>query len=68
MARVNADYGKLEAGYLFPEIAKRTGVFMEANPDARVMRLGIGNTTEALTPTVIAGLHEGVDRLASVER
>ncbi|MFP6596711.1 MAG: LL-diaminopimelate aminotransferase, partial [Candidatus Hydrogenedentota bacterium] len=66
MARVNAHYGKLQAGYLFPEIAKRTGAFMEANPDAVVMRLGIGNTTEALTPAVVAGLHEGVDRLADV--
>ncbi|HIA46588.1 MAG TPA: LL-diaminopimelate aminotransferase [Candidatus Hydrogenedentes bacterium] len=66
MARVNAHYGKLQAGYLFPEIAKRTGAFMEANPHAVVMRLGIGNTTEALTPAVVAGLHEGVDRLADV--
>jgi LL-diaminopimelate aminotransferase len=67
MARVNANYGKLQAGYLFPEIAKRTRAFQQAHPDAKIMRLGIGNTTEPLTPAIIAGLHEGVDRLADVK-
>ena len=67
MAKINAHYNKLQAGYLFPEIAKRTRAFGEANPDAKVMRLGIGNTTEALSPAVIKGLHDGVDRLANVE-
>ena len=67
MAKVNAHYAKLAAGYLFPEIAKRTREFSDANPEAQVMRLGIGNTTEALTLTVVAGLHAGVDKLANVE-
>lgn len=67
MARVNSNYRKLQAGYLFPEIAKRTRAFQKENPDAKIMRLGIGNTTEPLTPTIIAGLHEGVERLAKVE-
>lgn len=67
MAKVNPHYSKLQAGYLFPEIAKRTNVFSQANPDAKVMRLGIGNTTEALSPAIVAGLHEGVDKLANVE-
>lgn len=67
MAKVNAHYSKLQAGYLFPEIAKRTNAFSADNPDAKIMRLGIGNTTEALTPAIIAGLHKGVDRLADVK-
>ena len=66
MAKINANYNKLQAGYLFPEIAKRTRAFSAEHPDAKIMRLGIGNTTEPLTPTVIAGLHDGVDRLANV--
>jgi LL-diaminopimelate aminotransferase len=66
MARINPNYGKLEAGYLFPEIGRRVRVFQEKNPSARVMRLGIGNTTEPLTPTVINGLRRGVDLLADV--
>lgn len=67
MAKVNPHYARLQAGYLFPEIGRRTREFQEKNPDAQVMRLGIGTTTEALTPTIVAGLHEGVDRLANLE-
>lgn len=67
MARINANYDKLAAGYLFPEIARRTQVFVDANPGVEVMRLGIGNTTEPLTPSVVKGLHDAVDRLAKVE-
>lgn len=67
MAKVNGNYAKLQAGYLFPEIAKRTREFIEKNPDAQVMRLGIGDTTEPLAPSVIAGLHRGVDALAATE-
>jgi LL-diaminopimelate aminotransferase len=64
MATINRNYDKLTAGYLFPEIAKRTQAFLEAHPGVHVMRLGIGNTTEPLTPTVIEGLHRGVTKLA----
>lgn len=64
MATINAHFSKLQAGYLFPEIAKRTRAFAAAHPDANVLRLGIGDTTEPLPPSVIAGLHLGVDKLA----
>jgi LL-diaminopimelate aminotransferase len=65
MAQINTHYRKLSAGYLFPEIARRSNAFLEKNPGKTVMKLGIGNTTEPLTPTVIEGLHKGVDKLAS---
>ncbi|MFA6088448.1 MAG: LL-diaminopimelate aminotransferase [Candidatus Woesearchaeota archaeon] len=67
MVNVNQNYLKLGAGYLFPEIGKRVKAFQQANPDVKVYRLGVGNTTEALTPTIIAGLHSGVDKLADVK-
>ncbi len=67
MATINSNYSKLSAGYLFPEIARRTSAYLDANPGVKVMRLGIGNTTEPLPPSVIAGLHEAVERLAAVE-
>ncbi|MDZ4859746.1 MAG: LL-diaminopimelate aminotransferase [Candidatus Hydrogenedentes bacterium] len=67
MATTNPNYDKLQAGYLFPEIAKRTRAFLAANPGVSVMRLGIGDTTEPLTPSVIGGLHRGVDKLADVK-
>lgn len=67
MATTNQHYKKLEAGYLFPEIGRRTREFLAANPGAEVMRLGIGNTTEPLPPSIIEGLHRGVDKLANIE-
>ena len=48
MATVNDNYLKLKAGYLFPEIARRVNLFVEANPEAKVIRLGIGDVTEPL--------------------
>lgn len=48
MARINDNYLKLKAGYLFPEIARRVNAFAEANPDAKIIRLGIGDVTEPL--------------------
>ena len=46
MAQVNGNYLKLKAGYLFPEIARRVKAFAEDNPEAQVIRLGIGDGTE----------------------
>lgn len=66
MARINGNYNKLSAGYLFQEVARRSKAYAEANPGVTVMRLGIGDTTEPLTPSVIKGLHQGVERLASL--
>lgn len=48
MARVNENYLKLKAGYLFPEIARRVNAFVQANPNAPIIRLGIGDVTEPL--------------------
>ena len=64
MARINANYDKLSAGYLFPEVARRTRSFAEGNPGVEIFKLGIGNTTMPLAPSVIAGLRLGVDKLA----
>jgi LL-diaminopimelate aminotransferase len=67
MVKINNNYNKLGAGYLFPEIAKRTKAFQTQNPNATIMKLGIGNTTEALTPAIISGLKNGVDKLSNVK-
>jgi LL-diaminopimelate aminotransferase len=48
MATINENYLKLKAGYLFPEIARRVNTFAAANPDAAIIRLGIGDVTEPL--------------------
>ncbi|MBF2022637.1 MAG: LL-diaminopimelate aminotransferase [Hydrococcus sp. C42_A2020_068] len=48
MATINDNYLKLKAGYLFPEIARRVNAFAQANPEAKIIRLGIGDVTEPL--------------------
>ncbi|MEM9162042.1 MAG: LL-diaminopimelate aminotransferase, partial [Cyanobacteria bacterium P01_F01_bin.4] len=48
MATINDNYLKLKAGYLFPEIARRVRTFAEANPEAPIIKLGIGDVTEPL--------------------
>ncbi len=48
MATINDNYLKLKAGYLFPEIARRVNAFADANPAAKMIRLGIGDVTEPL--------------------
>ncbi|SHJ74143.1 LL-diaminopimelate aminotransferase apoenzyme [Malonomonas rubra DSM 5091] len=67
MARINDNYLKLQAGYLFPEISRRVKAFTDANPDAKVIRLGIGDVTRPLVPAVLKAFHEGVDDLAKGE-
>ena len=64
MARLNDNYLKLKAGYLFPEIARRVKAFAEAHPQAQIIRLGIGDVTRPLAPAVIRAFHQGVDELA----
>jgi LL-diaminopimelate aminotransferase len=67
MARINDNYLKLQAGYLFPEIGRRVTEFTTANPDAKIIRLGIGDVTKPLVPAVLAAFHEGVDDMAKGE-
>ena len=64
MAQLNENYLKLKAGYLFPEIGRRVTKFCSDNPDANVIKLGIGDVTEPLPPAIIAAMHEAVDELA----
>lgn len=65
MARINENYLKLKAGYLFPEIARRVNGFVESNPDAAVIKLGIGDVTEPLPPAIVEAMHAAVDEMAS---
>ncbi len=68
MANVNENYLKLKAGYLFPEIGRRVSAFAQANPQAKIIRLGIGDVTEPLPPAIVAAMHEAVDELARANR
>jgi LL-diaminopimelate aminotransferase len=67
MARINEHYAKLPAGYLFPEIGRRVRAYAAAHPDARVIRLGIGDVTELLAPAIVTAMHAAVDEMAARE-
>lgn len=67
MARLNDNYLKLKAGYLFPEIGRRVKAFAEANPEAKLIRLGIGDVTRPLAPAIIKAFHAGIDELAQTK-
>jgi LL-diaminopimelate aminotransferase len=58
VARVNENYLKLRAGYLFPEIGRRVRAFAERHPGAKIIRLGIGDITLPLVPAVVEALRE----------
>ncbi|TDJ14050.1 MAG: LL-diaminopimelate aminotransferase [Deltaproteobacteria bacterium] len=65
MAHINENFRKLQAGYLFPEIGRRVKAFSEANPNAPIIRLGIGDVTLPLAPAVVAAMHEAVDEMGT---
>ncbi len=69
MAYLNDNYLKLQAGYLFPEIARRVTQFTENNPEAaeKLIRCGIGDVTEPLPQAVLDALHKAVDEMGSRE-
>jgi LL-diaminopimelate aminotransferase len=69
MAYLNENYLKLQAGYLFPEIARRVRDFCEANPEAArgLIRCGIGDVTEPLPRVVIDAMKRAVDELGNRE-
>ncbi|MHC5191531.1 MAG: LL-diaminopimelate aminotransferase [Planctomycetota bacterium] len=65
MILVNENFAKLNAGYLFPEIGRRVRAFAADNPDAPIIKLGIGDVTEPLAPAVVDAMHKAVDEMAS---
>jgi len=67
MARINSNYSKLQAGYLFPEIGKRVRAFAAENPAAKIIRLGIGDVVLPLPPPIVEALKAGADELAAKE-
>ena len=67
MAFVNEDYLKLPGSYLFAEIDKRVSSFKNDNPQADIIRLGIGDVTRPLVPAVIEAMHKAVDEMAQAE-
>ncbi|MGI6450376.1 MAG: LL-diaminopimelate aminotransferase [Desulfitobacteriia bacterium] len=67
MALVNENYLKLPGSYLFSEIARRINQFKKDNPQANIIRMGIGDVTRPLAPAVIEAMHKAVDEMGRLE-
>lgn len=65
MAKINSNYQKLQAGYLFPEIGRRVRAFAGANPDAKIIRLGIGDVVLPLPAPIVEALKAASDEMGA---
>jgi LL-diaminopimelate aminotransferase len=63
MIKINDNYLKLQSGYLFPEISRRVKAFSARKPDARIIKLGIGDVTEPLPAAIIEAMHRAVEQM-----
>ncbi|MCR2803677.1 LL-diaminopimelate aminotransferase [Paenibacillus soyae] len=64
MTAINQNYLELQGSYLFSEIAKRRTKFIQENPNAEIISLGIGDVTRGLPDAVLNAMHAAVDELA----
>ncbi len=67
MVKINENFLKLKAGYLFPEISRRIREYRAKNPTAKVISLGIGDVTQPLAGAVIEAMHKAVDEMSKEE-
>lgn len=67
MYKINENYLKLPGSYLFSTIGKKVNEFTAANPEKKIIRLGIGDVTLPLAPAVIDRMHKAVDEMSSPE-
>ncbi|SES88343.1 LL-diaminopimelate aminotransferase apoenzyme [Pseudobutyrivibrio sp. C4] len=67
MFKVNTNFQKLPGSYLFSTIAKKVAAYQEANPNADIIRLGIGDVTQPIAPAMINALHSAVDEMGDAK-
>jgi len=67
MAIVNENFLKLAPSYLFTDIAKKVNAYKAEHPEAKIIRLGIGDVTQPLAPAVIEAMHKAVEEMASAD-
>lgn len=63
MFKINDNYLKLPGSYLFSTIGRKVNEYADANPDKKIIRLGIGDVTQPLAPAIIDSLHKAVDEM-----
>ncbi len=67
MVKLNPNFAKLQANYLFSTVRERTNAYAAAHPDAKIIRLGIGDVTKPLAPAVIEAMHAAVEEMGHAE-
>jgi LL-diaminopimelate aminotransferase len=67
MATVNENYLKLKAGYLFPEIGRRVRGFVAEHPEAKIIRMGIGDVTQPLALAVVHAMQNAVVEMGQAD-
>ncbi len=67
MVKANENYLKLPGNYLFSTIGKKVKEYQEKNPDAKIIRLGIGDVTQPIAPAITDALHSAVDEMGSAD-
>lgn len=67
MFHINENYLKLRGSYLFSTIAKKVNAYTAANPDKKIIKLGIGDVTQPLAPAIIEAMHKAVDEMGKAE-
>lgn len=63
MTKLNDNFTKLASSYVFRQVGEKAAAFSSRHPDLPLLKMGVGNTTRPLSPTVITALHQAVDRL-----
>lgn len=67
MFKANGNYSRLQGNYLFAEVGRRVDAFKAANPQADIIRMGIGDVTRPLVPAVIEAMHKAVEEMGQAE-
>ena len=67
VVKINENYLKLKSSYLFVEVARREAEFSKANPDADVIKMGIGDVTKPLVPAVVDAFKKAVEEMGDAE-
>lgn len=67
VVKINENYLKLKSSYLFVEVARREAEFQKNNPDADIIKMGIGDVTKPLAPSVIKAFQGAVDEMGNAD-
>lgn len=67
MAYINTNFTKVSESYLFVEVARRLRSYQELHPEAKIIKMGIGDVTRPIVPAVIESLHKAVDEMSTPE-